>query len=247
MKTFLVKFIDGTDYWAEPDQGGWMQIPPDRPALDEPWFTHCLRSPSGRIRPKPPLTWDALAARVSDRLYREPRDYYSDWVEGHGVTAMPPDYNSNPAKYEVQFRSVTGEWFNDLKPFNGSWHYRVRLRQQARDYSEWVEGVGDSAKPPDFDSNTSKYEVQVKPPDGVWEWSMMPFHYPNYTYRVRTYRPEQPAPEPPKTTTVPEPPVLNSLIIRPDGCDLVVNGKAVAIPHSAALDLAGELCRSRRQ
>lgn len=122
-----------------------------------------------------------------------------------------------------------------------------------RDYTDWVEGLGDSVKPPDFDANPEKYEVQVESVYGVWARSFMPFRHTFDVYRVRqrrqepTTQPEQPAPEPPQTITDPEPPVLKSLVIRPDGCVVLIGGTSVKISHSAALDLAGELCRSRRQ
>lgn len=173
---------------------------------------------------------------------------YTDWVCGYGYSAKPDDYS--PEKYESEVWNGE-QWESYGKCAAPIWDmshcYRVRLRQPARDYSEWVEGKGDSAKPSDYGQNPAKYEVEVwdcDPKVLAWEryrFEQKPLWMKELRYRVRLRREE------PITPPATEPPTLNSLIIRPDGCDLVVNGKAVAIPHSAALDLAGELCRSRRQ
>lgn len=183
---------------------------------------------------------------------------YTNWVEGRGDGAKPHDYS--PEKYQTQaWCTSDGTWYDFGETGRPSWScgapYRVRLRQHPRDYGEWVEGKGDSAKPPDFDTSPEKYEVQVESVYGVWVWSLTPFCHTSDTYRVRVRRPEQttqpehPAQEPttPTTPTAPEPPVLKSLVIRPDGCVVLIGGTSVKISHSAALDLAGELCRSRRQ
>ncbi len=174
---------------------------------------------------------------------------YTDWVEAIGDLAKPPDYDADPSKYECEFRHVfQGDW----RPFTTSaWPVflpvRVRLRQPSRDYSDWVEGKGDSAKPADYGQNPAKYEVEVwdcDPKVLAWEryrFEQKPLWMKELRYRVRLRRQE------PDAQSAPEPPILKSLVIRPDGCVVLIGGTSVKIPHSAALDLAGELCRSRRQ
>lgn len=135
-----------------------------------------------------------------------------------------------------------------IRPKQGyTWEYldAVASGQPARDYSEWVEGKGDSARPPDY--SPEKYESQVWYGERWESYSkcVAPLWCPEVRYRVRLRRPIQATFEPPTPTTDQEPPVLNSLIIRPDGCEMVVGGASVSIPHSSARVIAEQLCRGK--
>lgn len=65
-----------------------------------------------------------------------------------------------------------------------------------RDYRDWQEGLGDSAKPEDYDQQPGKYEVQVWDSDvKAWEGytpKQIPMWWGGLTYRVRRRQPQVP-------------------------------------------------------
>ena len=78
------------------------------------------------------------------------------------------------------------EWFR-IRPLPGeSWE---SIAPQQRDYTNWQEGLGDSAKPDDFDANPGKYEVAVWDADvkgwDVYTAKQTPMWWGGLIYRVR--------------------------------------------------------------
>ena len=86
------------------------------------------------------------------------------------------------------------DWSNDdwwlLRPLPGeSWESIVPQQPATpkRDYTNWQEGLGDSAKPEDYDPE--KYEVEVKGVNGEWEECPDPL-WGRSPYRVRRRQPQ---------------------------------------------------------
>lgn len=232
-KQVTITLSDGTPYTGTLDPDGFLLLPRGaKPA--EPWrskcqaqFGRCNNLPDCanewlpcsawhwdepawfRIRPLPNHTWESIAAQqpatrqqptfrmvcgpcIVDSDQPQQRDY-RDWQEGLGDSAKPEDYDQQPGKYEVEYRWASVDDWAPGTTFR--WYpkcnYRVRLRRPARDYTDWVEGVGDNAKPPDFDTNPTRYEVQFMDFNTWWK-AECPFLSKRYTYRVRIRQQEVP-------------------------------------------------------
>lgn len=175
MPDITITLSDGTPHTAALDSDGWLPLPRGKKPA-EPWYGKC----------------DANFQGVGCTPDDEPPDaddtnracQYWAWL-GNGwyrIRPLPGHTWESIAAEASGTPNVGDEIIRGLRGFRDSLQAKV---EAARDYSKWQEGLGDSAKPEDYDKNPERYEVEwFSPALNEWVKDARPFS-PSLMHRFR--------------------------------------------------------------